>query len=145
MAAHAQFHQAGQSGLKYVRRDDTNNVEAYLILERDREIAIPTAATDTATLTVAQMAPGVELVGIPTAAAAYTTPTAVALIAAHLSEKNNIAYTFHIDNQSAGANTITLTAGAGVTIRGTATVAQNITATFRVRRTTATAVVISRY
>lgn len=87
-------------------------------------------ATDTATLTTAQVVgqPAI-LTATPTAAAALTTPTATALLAAMQGAvANGSIYHLIIKNTSAGANTITLTAGTGVTISGTATIAQS---TFR--------------
>lgn len=101
-------------------------------------------ATDTATLTAAQMLgnPAV-LTGTPTAAAAYTTPTAALLIAGMPGAvPAQSSYTLIIRNTSGGANTITLTAGSGVTITGTATIAQNITRTYIITPTSATAVTI---
>lgn len=89
-----------------------------------------TTAADTATLTTTQMV-GL-LTGTPTAAAAYTTPTA-ANICASLPQvqqvasgtNTNFANDLFVKNTSAGANTITMTAGAGVTAVGTMTIAQN--------------------
>jgi hypothetical protein len=90
-------------------------------------------AADTATLTPDQMV-GI-LTGTPTAAAAYTTPTATVLcnvfpIAASGNYNTTFGITLIVKNTSAGANTITMTAGTGITIVGTATVAQNKSAVF---------------
>jgi len=92
-----------------------------------------TTAADTATLTAAQILGGL-ITGTPTAAANYTTPTAALLIAAlqalgvpYLNE----SFEFSIKNTSAGANTITVVGGTGVTIVGTATIAQNNIKRFR--------------
>lgn len=83
-------------------------------------------AADTATLVPTQMS-GL-LTGTPTAAANYTTPTATQLCALFPFVGSNAA-NFHWDiywkNTSGGANTITAVAGTGVTVVGTATVAQN--------------------
>lgn len=89
-----------------------------------------TTAADTATLTTNQIA-GL-LTGTPTAAANYTTPTAAQICSAlpqvqqvSSGTNNNFALDFFIKNTSAGANTITVVAGAGVTATGTMTIAQN--------------------
>lgn len=95
-----------------------------------RPVAVPfrtgNTAADTAVLVPTQMS-GL-LTGTPTAAANYTTPTATQLCALFPFVGSN-ATNFHWDiywkNTSAGANTITAVAGTGVTITGTATVAQN--------------------
>lgn len=97
-------------------------------------------AADTATLTTTQMSPGL-LIGTPTAAATYTTPTAtqfcsafpgVAILAP--GTNSNFGYDLWIRNVSAGANTITLGAGAGVTLAtgNTNTVAQAHTRIFKI-------------
>lgn len=84
-------------------------------------------ATDTATLSASQMT-GI-LVGTPTAAATYTTDTAANLCALFPFVANSAANSFNwswvVKNTSAGANTITVAAGTGVTVSGTATAAQN--------------------
>ena len=87
-----------------------------------------TTATDTATLGTAQSF-GL-LVGTPTGAATYTTPTATRMCAAFPSvavtpPTSKFAVGWDIKNTSAGANTITLTGGTGVTVSGTGTVVQN--------------------
>lgn len=93
----------------------------------------PTTAADTATLTVAQLLGGL-ITGTPTAAANYTLPTATLIVAALGSWSNPYigqSFEFTIKNTSAGANTITAVAGTGVTLTGTATVAQNAIKRFR--------------
>jgi hypothetical protein len=91
-------------------------------------------AADSATLGAQQMI-GL-LTGTPTAAANYTTPTATALCALFpsLASQNASAFTWPLDvkNTSAGANTITMVAGAGVTLSGTGTVAQSQVRRFEV-------------
>jgi hypothetical protein len=87
-----------------------------------------TTAIDTGTLGTGQSF-GL-LVGTPTAAATYTTPTATRMCAAFPSvaiapPASNFAVQWDIKNTSAGANTITLAGGTGVTVSGTGTVAQN--------------------
>ena len=99
-----------------------------------------TTAIDTATLTLAQTLNAL-LIGTPTAAAAYTTPTAAAILLA-LGDFiiGQVAGILTIRNTSAGAFTITLTGGASVTIVGTATVVQNFTRSYYIVPTSATAV-----
>ena len=84
-------------------------------------------AADTATLTPGQMS--TLLTGTPTAAANYTTPTATNLCAlfpfVQAQNANNFYWHWYIKNTSAGANTITVVAGSGVTLVGTGTAAQN--------------------
>jgi hypothetical protein len=90
------------------------------------------AATDTATLTAAQVLSGI-LNGVPTAAAAYTTPTATEILAAIPDAFVGMTFDLVVNNNSGGANTITMTGGTGVTVDGTATVAQNVSRLFRCR------------
>lgn len=67
------------------------------------------------------------IIGVPTAAANYTTDTAANIINAIEGAKVGTAILFTLRNKSAGANAITLVAGTGVTVNSgdTATVAQN--------------------
>lgn len=95
--------------------------------------AAPSTAIDTATLTTAQML-SVLITGTPTAAANYTTPTAaliLAALAAFGAPYLGLSFELSIKNTSAGANTITVVAGVGVTVVGTATIAQNAIKRFR--------------
>lgn len=91
-------------------------------------------AADTATLSTFNMV-GL-LTGTPTAAANYTTPTATALCALWPflagSNAGPFSWDWVIKNTSAGANTITVVAGAGMTLRGTGTAAQNTVRSFRI-------------
>lgn len=72
------------------------------------------------------------IIGVPTAAANYTTDTAANIVAAIQGAQVGSAIQFTLRNKSAGANTITLVGGAGVTINAgdTATVAQSNQKTF---------------
>jgi hypothetical protein len=80
-------------------------------------------ATDTLT---AANSNNVIIVGVPTAAATYTTATAAAILAnIGADAKVGTFFEIHLLNASAGANTITLAPGSGVTITGVATVVQN--------------------
>lgn len=84
------------------------------------------AATDTATISAAHLV-NMLINGIPTAAANYTTDTATAIIAALSGAVIGTTFFLTITNNSLGANTITLVAGADVTLVGTATIAQAAT------------------
>lgn len=91
--------------------------------------------TDTGSLTTAAFSSSI-LTGTPTAGATYTTPSAAALCALFpfLGANNTInwSYDWYVKNTSGGANTITMSGGSGVTITGTATVAQNNVKQFKV-------------
>lgn len=102
-------------------------------------------ATDTATITTVQVL-GALLNGTPTAAASYTTPTATLLIAGMPTcVVNSTIYNWAIRNTSGGANTITVLAGAGVTLAGTMTVAQNAQRQFLVSPTNCTTPAVTIY
>jgi hypothetical protein len=82
------------------------------------------------------------LTGTPTAAANYTTPTAVqfcALFPFVATSNGTYDYDWVLKNTSAGANTITMVAGAGVTLSGTGTAAQNTVRLFKISLNNCTA------
>ena len=88
------------------------------------------AATTNATATAAQVTGGVAsvdlaLTGTLAAGATLTTPTAAQIIAALHCPTVGTSYRLRVINQSAGAFVWTVAAGAGVTLTGTATIAQN--------------------
>lgn len=97
------------------------------------------APTDTVALTAAQSYNTIVR-GVPTAAATYTTATAAAIVAA-IGGDCAVGTTFELVvlNASAGAYTITMQGGSGVTISGVATVAQNASKRFIGRVTAVTA------
>jgi len=64
-------------------------------------------------------------------ARADVTPTAAQIVAAYPDCNVGFSFDVHIRNTADAAETITLTAGTGVTISGTATIAQNNAKTFR--------------
>jgi hypothetical protein len=99
-------------------------------------LAAPTA---TATLSAANSYNTI-IRGVPTAAATYTTATAAAIVAA-IGGDCAVGTTFMLVvlNASAGANTITIGGGTGVTVSGVATVAQNASKVFLGRVTGVTA------
>jgi ABC-type Fe3+ transport system substrate-binding protein len=90
-------------------------------------LAAPTA---TATLSTADSFNAI-IRGVPAAAATYTTATAAAIVAA-IGGDCAIGTTFMVVviNASAGANTITIAGGTGVTVSGVATVVQNASKEF---------------
>ena len=88
---------------------------------------------DTApTLTTTQMINGL-IFGAPTTGRNITTPTATAIVAAIPNCAVNASFEFLIRNESGGANSYTLVAGDGVTLKSgnTNTVAQANTKRFR--------------
>jgi hypothetical protein len=97
------------------------------LLPGQMKLAAPTA---TATLSAANSYNAIVR-GVPTAAATYTTGTAADIVAA-IGSDCAVGTTFMlvVINASAGANTITMEGGAGVTISGVATVAQNASKIF---------------
>ena len=99
-------------------------------------------AADTASLSVGQLTGSAILVGTPTAGATYTTPTATALCAQFPflgnGANNRWSYDWFVKNTSAGANTITLAGGTGVTLVGTGTAAQNTIRHFKIVFTSCT-------
>lgn len=94
-------------------------------------------AADTIALLPSQMV-GL-LVGTPTAGATYTTPTATQLCQLFpfvaSSNASFFNWLFVVKNTSAGANTITMAGGTGVTLRGTGTIAQSAVRIFYVEVT----------
>lgn len=97
-------------------------------------------AIDTGTLTNSNMV-GL-LTGTPTAAATYTTPTAAQLCAYMRpivpATLTNYSWDWIVKNTSAGANTITVAGGSGMTLVGTGTAAQNAVRLFRIILTNCT-------
>lgn len=81
-------------------------------------------ATDTATLSVAQVTGGL-LVVTPTAGATLTTPTATALIAAIPNCYIGASFPLIIKNTAGSSLTVTMAGGTNVTLVGTGTSAQN--------------------
>jgi hypothetical protein len=82
------------------------------------------APTATATLSVAGSFNAIVR-GVPTGAATYTTATAAEIYAAYGNARIGDTFVLIVLNASAGANTITVAAGAGGTDTGVMTVAQN--------------------
>ena len=96
----------------------------------------PATATDTATLTVAQITNGIIL-ATPTAAAAYTLPTVALLEATVSSAKVNSSFDFVVVNLASSNYDITMTTATGWTLTGggVMVVQEASSATFRARKT----------
>jgi hypothetical protein len=86
-----------------------------------------------ATLTTAQMLGGIILRDPAGAGRTDTTPTAAQLVAAIPGVKNGTTFRLMYRNTADAAETITIAGGTGVTISGTATIAQNNSKSFLVR------------
>lgn len=100
--------------------------------------AAPQSVTATATLTAAQVASGVLLVGSgATTAQTYTLPTGASLDALVSSAKVNSTFELTLVNLGTSSGTAALAAGTGVTDGGNATVAIAATSSgrFMFRRT----------
>ena len=76
--------------------------------------AVPTTATDSATLTAAQLVNGI-IIGTPTATAAYTLPLATDLDAVLTNSKPGSTFDFRVINTTT-AGVITVTTNTGWTI-----------------------------
>ena len=98
--------------------------------------AAPATATDTATLTVAQLTNGLIL-ATPTAAAAYTLPTVALVEATVSSAKVNSSFDFTVVNLASSDYDINMTTATGWTITGggVMVVQQASSAQFRARKT----------
>src|SRR5579859_3574915 len=110
-----------------------------------QDVAVATVGN--MTLTAAQFAPSaggydatVELTGVQTGAFNITTPTAAQILAALGNPLPGQTFRVKVINQSTGAFTGTLVGGSGVTITGTATIAQNTWREFIVSVVSATVV-----
>ena len=109
------------------------------------ESVTPVTVTDAArTLTAAEVTGSKLFVCTPTAARAFTTPTAAEIIAAVSDEVVGTSFEFTIVNLAASTHAITLTAGTGVTIVGVAAVSAVTSGTFVAVVTAATTVSIYR-
>lgn len=105
----------------------------------------PAAVNATATMTAADLLTGI-ITSTSAAAVAATLPLATdlntALLAAYPALANNDSFDFSIINT--GPNTVTVTTNTGWTLVGTMTVVTVVSATFRLRRTSATAYTLYR-
>lgn len=99
----------------------------------------PQTATTTATLTAAQIT-GELLVASPgTSAASYTLPTVALTEALVTNAKVNSTFELNIINLGTSSGALTIVAGTGWTLVGSATVAISTSAQFLARKTSATA------
>lgn len=103
------------------------------------------ATAGAVTYTAAQLLDGLIARDPAGAARADSTPTATQIVAAIKGCKVGDSFEFTIRNTADAAETITLTAGAGVTISGTATVAQNNSKRFLVLVTNTVAPAVTIY
>lgn len=91
-----------------------------------RPVTVSTISTAAAvTYTAAQVAGGLILRDPNGGARSDVSPTAALLVAQLENPSANTAFEFTIRNTANAAETITLTAGTGVTLSGTMTIAQN--------------------
>jgi hypothetical protein len=95
----------------------------------------PEAATATATLTAAQIIGGILVGGNGTTAATYTLPTVAAVEAIVGNAKVDSAFELIIINTGTGAGAVTVSAGTGWTLVGSATVAVTSSARYLARKT----------
>jgi hypothetical protein len=103
-------------------------------------LTVTTDSTASAiTLTAAQILGGLILRDPNGAGRSDVFPTAALLVAAIPGAQVGTSFEVDIRNTADAAETITMTAGTGVTISGTATIAQNNTKRFRIRLTNVTA------
>lgn len=100
-------------------------------------VTFTTFAAGAQTLTAAEILGGF-ITGVPTAAANYTTDTALNIINAIQAAQVGSSIYFVLRNGAAGADTITLVGGSGVTVNSgdTATVAESNQKLFMVTVTT---------
>ena len=91
------------------------------------------------TYTAAELLGGLILRDCNGAGRSDVTPTAAQLVAAVQGARPGLSFEFSLLNNSSGATTCTVTAGAGVTLSGTMTIAQNNIKRFLCRITNATA------
>jgi hypothetical protein len=138
-----------EQDFSFFNQNQTNGgLGIYSTFVVNNETINPTANTVSATLTANQLIGGL-IVGTPTGAVNYTLPTATLLIAAmqvYCNPYINQSFEFTILNTSAGANTITVLTGTGVTLTGgTVTIAQNAARKFKVVITNVVAPAVTVY
>ena len=92
-------------------------------------------ATVTATLTVAQITAGILSASTGTTAASFTLPTGALIDATLTNAKVGSTFDLVIINLGTGSGAITILAGTGITLVGSATVAVSTSAQIRLVRT----------
>jgi len=95
----------------------------------------PQTATATATLTAAQVTGGILVANPSTSAATYTLPTAAQVEAVVSNAKTNSSFDLAIVNLGTSSGALTISAGTGWTLVGSATVAITSSAQFIARKT----------
>ena len=95
----------------------------------------PQTATATATLTAAQVTGGILVANPSTSAATYTLPTAAQVEAVVSNAKTNSSFNLAIVNLGTSSGALTISAGTGWTLVGSATVAITSSAQFIARKT----------
>ena len=95
----------------------------------------PQTATATATLTAAQITGGILVANPSTSAATYTLPTAAQVEAVVSNAKTNSSFDLAIVNLGTSSGALTISAGTGWTLVGSATVAITSSAQFIARKT----------
>jgi hypothetical protein len=119
------------------------NLQAVEVLAKKGTVTTNTTAS-AQTYTAAQIIGGLILRDPNGAGRSDVTPTAALIYAALGSpaKYTDISFDFTVRNTADAAETITLTAGTGVTLSGTMTIAQNNSKTFRVVVNSPTAVTV---
>lgn len=113
--------------------DDGSNVTHGIRLDPSVQYASPAcfvqattkALTGDTTLTASETLGGLLLIDCGGSGRAVTYPTAALLVARLKGATRGMGFHLYVRNTSDGAETITMTASTGVTLSGTATVAQN--------------------
>ena len=117
-------------------------ITSYIVAS---ESVTPVTVTDAArTLTAAEVISSKLFTCTPTAARAFTTPTAAEILAGIEDEIVGTSFDFTIVNLAAATYAITLTAGTGVTVVGAAAVSAATSGTFVAVVTSTSAVSIYR-
>ena len=109
---------------------DGNTAEIYLGVQ-----SAPATATGSATLTTFQVNSGLIIANPSTTAATYITPTGTQLDTALPNAKTDSTFETTIVNIGTGSGDITLSAGTGVTLVGSATINDGTSAQILWRRT----------
>lgn len=109
---------------------DGNTSEVYMGVQ-----TTPVTATGSTTLTTLQVNGGLMIANPSTTAATYVTPTGTQLDAALPNAKTDSTFELRMVNLGTSSGAITLSAGTGVTIVGSATVAVTSSAQWLWRRT----------
>ena len=99
------------------------------------DIGTVATATATATLTVAQITAGILSANPGTSAASYTLPTGTLIDATLTNAKVGSTFDLVIVNLGTSSGAITLVAGTGITLAGSATIAVSTSAQIRLVRT----------